>query len=365
MKKRFAAGALAALMAISLAGCGGNAAAPESAAGKTETTATSTAESGKDAGGAAGSGETVKIICPYGVGGTADIIARKFAEVATSTHPEYNFIVEQQTGGDGFAAATAFTQEDPNATDLLVYGYGVAYRHDLGKQFQTEVVDFDRREILPLATIDDRTWILYTTPDQSLESLLDKARNGGIKMSGGNPLSDPHLALGSLVAQEGGKVIVVPYDGGAAQKKGLTDGEVDCFVGTTQAAQEDVEAGNLIPVLAFSDKAFTLFKGPDGDIKVPSIVGGDKAPELNADNDYTTSILAAGGSIATHKGASEEWQNKMIQVAKDVWASAEYKDFISSILLNEKQLYGEECVQHYEDVCKVAVDAFKALSGQQ
>ena len=54
-------------------------------------------------------------------------------------------------------------------------------------------------------------------------------------MSGGNPLSDPHLALGSLIAQEGGKTMVVPYDGGAAQKKGLTDGEVDVFVGTTQA----------------------------------------------------------------------------------------------------------------------------------
>ena len=74
-------------------------------------------------------------------------------------------------------------------------------------------------------------------------------------------------------AQEGGKTMVVPYDGGAAQKKGLTDGEVDVFVGTTQAGQEDVEAGTMIPVLAFSDKAFEGFTGPDGPITVPSVAG--------------------------------------------------------------------------------------------
>ncbi|MFR6333327.1 MAG: hypothetical protein ACLUOI_34175 [Eisenbergiella sp.] len=38
---------------------------------------------------------TVKIICPYGVGGTADAIARKYALVAGKVHPEYNFIVER------------------------------------------------------------------------------------------------------------------------------------------------------------------------------------------------------------------------------------------------------------------------------
>ncbi|MBO5597356.1 MAG: hypothetical protein J5943_01965 [Oribacterium sp.] len=379
MRKQFMAGILAAAMtAAALTGCGSsNTSAPATEAAKTEAAKTETAATeaakteaaaeakAEENQAAAGSGQTVKVICPYGVGGTADIIARKFSEVATKTHPEYNFIVEQQTGGDGFAAATAFTQEDPSTTDLLVYGYGVAYRHDLGKQFNTEVVDFDRSEILPLATVDDRTWILYTTPDQTLAGLLEKAKAGSLKMSGGNPLSDPHLALGSLLAQEDGKVMVVPYDGGAAQKKGLTDGEVDCFVGTTQAAQEDVEAGILIPVLAFSDKAFKGFKGPQGDIVVPSLAGDDKAADLDASKDYTKSILPAGGSIATRKGASQEWQDAVVQVAKDVWATDEYKDFIASIMLNDTEYYGEDDVQHYEDACAAAVEAFKLLSGQQ
>lgn len=312
---------------------------------------------------AVGSGEVVKIICPYGVGGTADVLARKYADVATKLHPEYNFIVEQLTGGDGFAAATSFSEEKPSTKDLLVYGYGVAYRHDLGKKYETEVVDFDRSEILPLAAIDDRTWVLYTTPDQTLASILEKAKTSGVKMSGGNPLSDPHLAFGSLVAMEGGRVMVVPYSGGAAQKKGLIDGEVNVFVGTSQVGQEDVEAGNLIPILAFSEKTFDGFKGPKGAISVPCIAGSGKAPELDAAKDYTGSILPAGGFIAGHAGGDPEWHAKMIQVAKDVWASSEYSDFVASVLLNKFECYGDAAAKFVDIACEKALKAYEILSG--
>ncbi len=192
MKKRALALVLAAGMAMALAGCGGGqtSGGATAASGSADTTA---AASG------GGSGETIKIICPYGVGGTADAIARKYALVAGKVHPEYNFIVENMTGGDGFSAANYFTDLDPSTKELLVYGYGVAYRHDLGKKYQTEVVDFDRSDIYPIATIDDRTWIMYAAPGTTLEDILAKAKSEGIKMSGGNPLSDPHLALGSLI----------------------------------------------------------------------------------------------------------------------------------------------------------------------
>ncbi|MCR5290482.1 MAG: hypothetical protein K6E51_10855 [Treponema sp.] len=306
----------------------------------------------------------VKIICPYGVGGTADVIARKFAQVANELHPEYNFIVNQQTGGDGFAAATAFSQEAASEKDLLIFGYGVAYRHDLGKKYNTELVDFDRTKILPVATVDDRTWIMYAKKGTSLKEVLDRAKAGGIKMSGGNPLSDPHLALGSLIAQEGGTVKVVPYDGGAAQKLGLTNGEVDVFVGTTQAAQSDVEAGTLVPLLAFSDRPFTGFVGPNGPIDVPTVAGPSKASELNASKDYSGSILAAGGYIATHKGADPAWVAAVEKVARDVWASKEYSDFIASIMLNKYECYGADATAHLEEACQKAIKAFQTLSGK-
>lgn len=310
-------------------------------------------------------GETVKIICPYGVGGTADIVARKYGQVANQLQKKYNFIVENMTGGDGFAAATYFADSSTSINkELLVFGYGVCYRHDLGKEFGTEEVDFDRSEMYPIGTIDDRTWIVYTTPDQSLASILEKAKNGGIKMSGGNPLSDCHLSWGSLIAMEGGKVSVVPYDGGANQKKGLTDGEVDVFVGTTQAAKDEVEAGTLIPILAISDKAFEGFVTPNGPITVPTVAGDAKAPELSKDIDFSSCILPAGGTLAVHKGADQGFIDEMTSLMKDVWNEPEYNEWIASILLNRFELYGDEAEAFIDEACEKAINAYKNLSGQ-
>lgn len=307
-------------------------------------------------------GETVKIICGYGAGGTADLVARKYAQTANAIQDDYNFIVENMTGGDGFAAATFFEEEDASEKDLLVFGYGLCYRHDLGKTYGTEEVDFDRKSMMPIGTVDDRTWILYTTPDQTLEGILEKAQNGGIKMSGGNPLSDCHLELGSLVALIGGNVMVVPYDGGAEQKKGLTDGEVDVFVGTTQAGQDEVEAGTLIPILAFSDTAFEGFVTPDGAITVPTVAGDAKAPELPADIDFSSCILPAGGTLAVHAGADQEFIDAMTETMKGVWADEEFSGWIESIMLNKFELYGQDAQDFMDTACEKALAAFDNLS---
>ncbi|MGN0983895.1 MAG: hypothetical protein ACI4OI_03545 [Gemmiger sp.] len=352
--KRIIAAGLSTVMALSLAACGGSASTAASSAATGESAAAS--EEAPSNG-----GETVTIICGYGVGGTADLIARKFAQVANTQQSKYNFIVDNKTGGDGFAAATYFADEEPTTKDLLVFGYGLCYRHDLGKAYGTEEVDFDRAMMDPIGTIDDRTWIVYTTPDQTLQSILDKSREGGIKMSGGNPLSDCHLELGSLINLEGGKVMVVPYDGGAAQKKGLTDGEVDVFVGTTQAAQEEVEAGTLIPILAISDKAFEGFVTPDGPITVPTVAGDAKAPELDASIDFSSCILPAGGTLATHVGADQSFRDDMTEIMKNVWASEDYAGWIDSILLNRFELYGDDAAAFIDSACEKALAAYENL----
>ena len=225
-------------------------------------------------------------------------------------------------------------------------------------------MDFDRDAMYPIGTIDDRTWIVYTTPDQTLASILEKAKNGGIKMSGGNPLSDCHLSWGSLIAMEGGKVSVVPYDGGANQKKGLTDGEVDVFVGTTQAAKDEVEAGTLIPILAMNDRAFEGFVTPSGPITVPTCAGDSKAPELNPANDYESCILPAGGVLAAHKGADQTFIDEMIEITKDVWNEPEFNEWIASILLNRFEVYGDEAEAFINEACEKAINAYKNLSGQ-
>ena len=315
-------------------------------------------------GGNGGKKEVVKIICPYGVGGTADVIARKYALVAGDLFPEYEFVVEQKTGGDGFVAAAYFQNISPDSKELLVYGYGNCYRHDIGKEYGTEDVPWDRDKILPVSTIDDRTWILYAAPGTTLADVLAKGKAGDLKMSGGNPLSDPHLALGSLLALEDGKVTVVAYEGGAAQKQGVLNGEVDVFVGTTQAGMEEIEAGTLDPILAFSSEGYNGFVDKTGaKVEVPGI-GDNKADALDKSKDYTGSILAAGGYLAAPKGADQEWVDKVIEISKAVWNSPEYSDWIAEIGLNRVEINGEDAITHLDDSIDKAINAYELLSSQ-
>ena len=216
----------------------------------------------------------------------------------------------------------------------------------------------------PLGTVDDRTWILYAAPNTSLADVLEKAKAGTLKMSGGNPLSDCHLELGSLAALMGGKVMVVPYDGGAAQKQGLINGEVDVFMGTTQAGIEEVEAGTLVPILAFSDRAFEGFVTPNGAITVPTVAGDAKAAELPADIDFSSCILPAGGTLGCRAGAPAEFVTAMTQVIKDVWADEEFYGWIESVMLNKFELYNQDAQDFMDQACEKAVNAFKNLSGQ-
>jgi tripartite-type tricarboxylate transporter receptor subunit TctC len=356
MKKKVLSVLMAMAMSATLfVGCGSTASSGQTASADAPTEEGAEAE-------VSNGGETVKIICGYGAGGTADLVARTYAKTANSLQSDYNFVVENMTGGDGFAAATFFADEDANTKDLLVFGYGLCYRHDLGKTYQTEEVDFDRTAMRPVGTVDDRTWILYTTPDQSLESILAKAKSEGVKMSGGNPLSDCHLEFGSLVALEGGKVTVVSgYDGGAEQKQGLVNSEVDVFVGTTQAAQDEVEAGTLIPILAFSDKAFEGFTTPDGAITVPTVVGEAKAPELDASVDFSSCILPAGGTLACHAGCDEGFYSDMTDIMKKVWESEDYYGWIESVMLNNFQVYGDDAQKFMDDACAKALKAYDNL----
>ena len=317
------------------------------------------------AGTSAFAAETVKIICPYGAGGVADLVTREYAKATNTVQSDYNFIVENLTGGDGFVANATFSEEDPSTMDLLVMGYGVCYRVDAAAKYDTEEVDFDLTKNVPFCTIDDRTWIMFGAPGTTLADVLAKAKDGGIKMSGGNPLSDPHLALGTLILAEGGKVQPIPYDGGAEQKKGLTDGEVDVFVGGSPVTKADVEAGTLVPLLAFSDKPFEGFVGPDGNaISVPCICGEGKAPELNADNDYSASILAGGGGLATHEGCDPAFRDAMTEIAKQVWADEEFSGWVESSLLNNFQKYGDDAVNFYTEAREKAMNAYAILFGE-
>ena len=54
----------------------------------------------------------------------------------------------------------------------------------------------------------------------------------------------------------------------------------------------------------------------------------------------------------------------MTEITKLVWASPDYSDWISGILLNHTEIYGDEAQAHLDQACEKALAAYELLSKQ-
>ena len=82
MKKRLFALVTAMTMMLGMVGCGNDTTPDAGTTTPTTPDSSTTTPSTPDTSKPSSKSETIKIICGYGVGGTADLVARKFAVVA-------------------------------------------------------------------------------------------------------------------------------------------------------------------------------------------------------------------------------------------------------------------------------------------
>ena len=123
---------LALAMVLSLAACGGGnnttTKAPDVATTKapeqqtTQAPAPETTKAPENTAADKYPEKAVKIIIPYGAGGSSDMGGRVVAEYLTKAIPGSSFVVENQAGGAAVPGTIAVLQEDPNATGYVL-GY--------------------------------------------------------------------------------------------------------------------------------------------------------------------------------------------------------------------------------------------------
>jgi tripartite-type tricarboxylate transporter receptor subunit TctC len=274
--------------------------------------------------------ETVKIIIPYGAGGTHDVVSRRFAEVG-SRYTNAPIIVENVTGGDGIVAAIQFTRKPDDVQELLCTSYGKYYQ----KVVRGDQIQLDLDEIRPIGTFDDRSYILYVRSDapfQDIDALIAESKRREIVLSAGAVGADAHLAFGGLIKAAGGESTIASYEGGAQQIAALLNGEADVFVGTSQVGMQYVNNGSVVPILNFTGKDYTGFDG----IVVPNVV----------DAGYPGSAITGGGFLSVRAGASEQVAQDVEELIRKVWADPDFRDWTEDLGLNVFELYGDELDAH-------------------
>ena len=289
--------------------------------------------------------ETIKIIIPYGAGGTHDVVSRKFAEVG-SKYTKKPIICENVTGGDGIVAAIQFTQKPDNIKELLCTSYGKYYQ----KIVRGDSIKLDLSKIWPIGIFDDRSYLLYVRSDSefnTLEKLIEESKKREIILSAGAVGADAHLAFGGMIKSAGGQSRIASYEGGAQQIAALLNGEVDVFVGTSQVGKQYVETGTVLPIATFKSVDYTGFDG----IVVPNVV----------DAGYPKSAITGGGFLSIRAGADEKTAQDVEALIRKVWSDPDFRDWTEEIGLNVVEMYGEELKQHIEEAVQNAETAAKLL----
>jgi tripartite-type tricarboxylate transporter receptor subunit TctC len=234
--RRWTTTSTALALALSLAACGGNVGGGSDAAAD-----------GEDFPG----GEPISLFVGQDPGGSTDLIARALGEVV-SDDLGVAVTVENKPGANGALAAQELAGEEPDGHSLMVYNGSLAYITPLAVA-EGEAPDIADYDIVTGISLDD--YVLVTAPDSGFTTVDDLAKAGRVINFGTTGVgTGSQLSQELLFAQADIDATAIPFDGGSPTLTAVLGGQVD--VGSIQRGEaiEQIEAGELTPIVTFAEE---------------------------------------------------------------------------------------------------------------
>ena len=234
--RRWATTGAALSLALSLAACGGNVGASSEAEAD-----------GADFPG----GDPISVYVGQDPGGSTDLIARALAE-EVSNDLGVAVTVENKPGANGALAAQELAGEEPDGRTLMVYNGSLAYITPLAVA-EGEAPDIADYDIVTGISLDD--YVLVTAPDSGFTTVDDLAKAGrSVKFGTTGVGTGSQLSQELLFAQADIDATAIPFDGGSPTLTAVLGGQVD--VGSIQLGEaiEQIEAGQLTPIVTFAEE---------------------------------------------------------------------------------------------------------------
>ena len=190
----------------------------------------------------------IKIIVPYGAGGSVDAIGRTLAQELT-TRLGQPVIVENKTGAGSNVGSTFVAKSAPDGYTLLLTSPGNAVNVTLFKQMPYDV----KTELTQVAIVGRAPGIMLVAPSFPANNVKEfvamaKKAPGTLNFGSGGPGSSEHLAGEMFKTLAGIDITHVPYKGGSAAVSDVIAGHVQVFF-TNQANVIGQIKGNAVKVL--------------------------------------------------------------------------------------------------------------------
>ena len=281
----------------------------------------------------------VDFVIMAGAGGGADQIARFLQSVAEKKDLTSRPLVpNNKGGGSGAEALIALnTTNDPDHTIL------VTLNSFFTTPLRQENLGVDIMTFTPVAMMGVDPFVLWVHKDSgitSFEQWVEEVKKGGYIMGGTGKGQEDSLVITFLEQNYDLDIQYIPYKGGGAVAKDLAGKQIMASVNNPSEAKGFYEAGDVVPLVAFSDERLAAF--PD----VPTI------KELGKDFSYYNQRAVVGAPGMSDEAAayyqqlfdtiynSEEWQGYMVSESlSPLWMSPdEQKAYWQTQLDRHKEL---------------------------
>ena len=185
----------------------------------------------------------IRIIVPFGAGGSNDITTRALAKV-TEKHLGRPIIIENVTGGGGVIGANAIVAAQPEGYTIGTSVPSMLIAPDLKKASYDPGKDFTY--IIGVMGFTYGVVVRKDAPWKTFEEFLADAKRNPGKISYGTPGvgTFQHLTMQRIARMQGIRWVTVPFRGDPDALNSLMGGNIDA-VATTSSWGPQVDAGNL------------------------------------------------------------------------------------------------------------------------
>lgn len=276
----------------------------------------------------------IRIITPYGPGGTADIMARRVGHILSEAWGQ-PVVVENKPGASGMIGAEAVAKAPPDGYTLLAsYVTEIAVAPSLF----TKIPYDPMKDLAPVALTTLTPMILVMTPSISAKSLkefiaLAKAKPNAFAYASAGYGSPAHLAGELLLLRAGIQLTHVPYKGGGQALIDTISGQTAFFFSSMPSAMPHIASGRLLGVAVSTDRRSAA--APD----VPTVaeVGGFDFDigawnGLFAPAGTPKEIIQKLNAVVTRDLMTPEMREKLLVEGGEPrdWSAERFREFVIS-----------------------------------
>lgn len=187
----------------------------------------------------------LRVIVPYGVGGSYDAIARVISN-QLSEQLGQQLIVDNRSGAAGRIAMELAAKSPADGHTLVIIGNSQAIVPSVHVNVPYDLAR-DFRYVSMVASLSNAIVVNPTVPAQTIADFvaLTRARPGTIRWGSGGTGSSGHLACELFRSMTGADLIHVPYKGAALAINALIGNEVQAYAANLVNAVPQVQAGKL------------------------------------------------------------------------------------------------------------------------